>query len=798
MERPALLCSSSVTMRRPSTRPWSDMTDRSPAPGAYPVPGPGGTVMREWDGAAWTNSFSCDAPDRLSPYQRQPWRWLAFPGWLLAVGYVLGLVGAGVLAGFATASIPARIGLALSVAAATSTAALALLVLLDRRIAFGQLHRARAAIITWGIGAGLACTTVAILIVYAVSGEWNAPLVSAAHVPGWLVGLLHGPLKLLVPIALWASGRFRVPRQGFLLVLVTGMTCAVTEATADAWFTAAIDKGRTGAVILTVLLSAIVAAVPWRAAWRRKEFFVGATVAALIVAFSLHWLADTLIVHRLDLAALAVVIAGYFVVKVVARQLVPPDHVALVSAGWRPWIGTLLSPDTPLLTRRGLEQWLASSGRRGLSATTVAVVRGMSRATTSLWRAAIAILGVVAIAACAGIVAVLGLTIRDVVVQRSLDSFYRAEPGDLGEPGTLLRTEPMTADSEPVSVPGGKAFRMLYTSALPDGTPVPASGMLIVPNSPAPPGKRPVLAWAHPTLGEGSGCAPSRSSNPLLDMQPWLTLALQRGWVVVATDYAGVGTVGTPLYLVGESEARDVLYAVRAARDLPDADASTQVAVFGHSQGGHSALWTGLLADDITPDLTLVGVAAAAPAANLTPVFNALWDGSQTWLLSPDVITSWTTFYPWLTDRVLTPFARAFGPRAARECITAAAVQAQLLSSLGLPFTVKDPLRHPGWAAAARAQTPPPFRADLPLLLIQSTTDKTIPPLSNADLQTTWCAAGSRINAVWLAGVSHVDTATTASPMVIDWIGHRFAGNPPIDTCTPPPPPNTPPPVPVL
>ena len=774
------------------------MSDRSPAPGAYPVPGPGATVLREWDGVAWTNQFTVDASAELATYRRRPWRWLAFPGWLLAMGYIFGLVGAGTLAGLATASLPARIGLALSVSCVTGVAALALLVLLDRRIAFGQLQRARAAIIAWGVGGGLACTGVALLVVYGVSGEWNAPLVSAPHVPGWLVGLLHGPLKLIVPIALWASGRFRVPRQGFLLVLVTGMTFAVAEATADAWFTAAIDKGRTGAVILTVLLSAIVAAVPWRAAWRRTEFFVGSTVAALAVAFGLHWLADTLIVRGLGLAALAVVLAGYFVVKVVARQLVPPDRVALVSAGWRPWIGTLLSPDTPLLTRRGLEEWLASAKGRGLPTTAVAIVRGTSRATTGLWHAAMAILGLVAVAASVGIVVVIGSTIRDVVVQRSLDTFYMGLPSNLGEPGTLLGTEPMTANSVPILVAGGTAYRMRYTSALPDGTPVAASGMVFIPNTPAPEGKRPVLAWAHPTLGEGSGCAPSRSNHPLLDMQPWLTLALQRGWVVVATDYAGVGTEGTPLYLVGESEARDVLYAVEAARQLAAADAGTKVAVFGHSQGGHSALWTGLLANDIAPDLNLVGVAAAAPAAELTPVFNALWDGSQTWLLSPDVITSWTTVYPWLTDRILTPFARTFGPRAARECITAAAVQAQVLSSLGLPFTVKDPLRHPGWAAAAQAQTPTPFPANLPLLLVQSTTDRTIPPASNADLQTTWCAAGSSINALWLSGVSHVETATTASPMVIDWIAQRFAANPQVDTCGPPPPPTTPPPVPVL
>jgi pimeloyl-ACP methyl ester carboxylesterase len=426
------------------------------------------------------------------------------------------------------------------------------------------------------------------------------------------------------------------------------------------------------------------------------------------------------------------------------------------------------------------------------------VVRGIYVIAKGAQRAATVLLGLVVIGAGVGIIVVVGFTIRDTFVQRSLDSFYVTAPKDLGEPGMLLRTEPMTVDFVPLSIPGGTAHRMLYTSALPDGTPVASSGMLFIPDSPAPTGSRPVLAWAHPTLGEGTGCAPSRSSNPLMDMQPWLTLALQRGWVVVATDYAGVGTAGTPLYLVGESEARDVLYAVQAARQVTAADAGAQVAIFGHSQGGHSALWTGLLADRIAPELNIAGVAAAAPAAELTAVFNAEWNGSQAWLLAPDVVASWTTFYPQLTDRVLTPFARAFGPRVTRQCITSAVVQAHLLYALGLPFTVKDPMQHPGWSAAAAAQTPPPLPADLPLLLIQSTTDQTIPPSTTADLQTNWCAAGSRVNALWLSGLSHIETATSASSMVIDWIADRFAGNLTVHTCTPPPPSDTPPPVPTV
>ena len=49
---------------------------------------------------------------------------------------------------------------------------------------------------------------------------------------------------------------------------------------------------------------------------------------------------------------------------------------------------------------------------------------------------------------------------------------------------------------------------------------------------------------------------------------------LAHGYVVVATDYEGLGTPGVHAYLVGLSEARAVLDSVRAARNLAAAHAT--------------------------------------------------------------------------------------------------------------------------------------------------------------------------------------------------------------------------------
>ena len=85
------------------------------------------------------------------------------------------------------------------------------------------------------------------------------------------------------------------------------------------------------------------------------------------------------------------------------------------------------------------------------------------------------------------------------------------------------------------------------------------------------------------------------------------------GAVVAFTDYPGLGTPGPHPYLVGESEGRAVLDSIRAARALLGDRASATAAIYGHSQGGHAAVWADQLAGSYAPELDIAGVAAMAP-----------------------------------------------------------------------------------------------------------------------------------------------------------------------------------------
>lgn len=376
-------------------------------------------------------------------------------------------------------------------------------------------------------------------------------------------------------------------------------------------------------------------------------------------------------------------------------------------------------------------------------------------------------------------------TVRTSQEQAGLAAFYEPPAQLPTTPGTVIRTEPLGVD-----VPGATALRMLYVSERPDGTPAASGGMIFIPTTPAPEGGRPVVAWAHGTLGMGDACAPSRSTTPLGDTANWLDQMLALGYVVVATDYVGLGTPGPELYLVAEAEARDVVNSVRAARAIPEADAGDRYVVWGHSQGGHSAIWVGHLSEKIAPELNLLGVAAAAPAAELVKIMGAQWDTLIGWGIGPEVAVSWPYVDPALSrEQVLTFTGERTYERIADACTSnkEMLVELALRKSAGQQFFSENPVDNEAWAAFAEEQSPPPLPESIPLLIAQGTADEVVLAWPNAYLQEQWCAAGSDLTMLWMGDVGHMKAAVTAGPTVVEWVAARFDGRRNVRNCDFPP-----------
>jgi hypothetical protein len=130
--------------------------------------------------------------------------------------------------------------------------------------------------------------------------------------------------------------------------------------------------------------------------------------------------------------------------------------------------------------------------------------------------------------------------------------------------------------------------------------------------------------------------------------------------VLVGTDYTGLGTNGPHPYLIGEGEARSALDSVRAARQLPELKLENRTVVWGHSQGGHAALWTGAIGFSYAPDVNIAGVAALAPATDLLPLLEAAEDTIVGKVMASFLMTAYSATYADVQfDRYAGPDARA-------------------------------------------------------------------------------------------------------------------------------------------
>jgi acetyl esterase/lipase len=369
--------------------------------------------------------------------------------------------------------------------------------------------------------------------------------------------------------------------------------------------------------------------------------------------------------------------------------------------------------------------------------------------------------------------------------QEKLASFYTIpSPLPAGSPGRLLRAQRVSFAPQ-----GSQGWRVLFESQGPDGEATVSSGMVFAPSTAPPPGGRPVVVWAHGTAGMGVQCAPSRSANPLAQLD-WLGGMLARGWVVTAPDYAGLGTPGVMRFLVGAPEGMDLLNSVRAARSLDHSGAGSRFALWGHSQGGQSVLFAAQMASSYAPELQLVAASVAAPAAQLVPLIREQYANALAWAIGPEVAVAWPATYADLRpEQVMTPAALRTYRQVAELCVLVSGVEGILREDLlGQRFFATDPTSVPAWSAALVANTVPLPPTGLPVYLAQGLADQVILPNTTALLEQRYCSAHVPLSAEWMGGVGHVKVATAAGPQVTAWLADRFAGSPAATSCADPPP----------
>ena len=348
-----------------------------------------------------------------------------------------------------------------------------------------------------------------------------------------------------------------------------------------------------------------------------------------------------------------------------------------------------------------------------------------------------------------------------------------SEVGALGA-GTLISATPITG-----APAGTTGYKVRYTSVSPAGAPIEVTGLAYIPKAKAPLGGWPVLSYAHGTVGLADQCTPSNNISAIENTVAGAFVAL--GFAVVASDYEGLGTPGRHPYIVGVSEGRGVLDIVRAARQIPGATVSNRFVTWGHSQGGHAALFAGELAATWAPELKLLGVAAGAPPSQLSNVGDSVATSPFRGYLFM-VAAGIQAADPSLNlNDVITAKAQEILPVVDTGC------NSEIFSAFNkVPLDqllVKDGLNRDPWKSALAANEPGRVKTIAPILIIHGDKDEQIPVETSAVLKKKLCALGDSVERKIYAGQDHGGAALASLFEVTAWLSLRVAGLPATNGC---------------
>ncbi|HEY3671089.1 MAG TPA: lipase family protein [Acidimicrobiia bacterium] len=348
------------------------------------------------------------------------------------------------------------------------------------------------------------------------------------------------------------------------------------------------------------------------------------------------------------------------------------------------------------------------------------------------------------------------------------------DPLPQAAPGKLIWSAPFKA------IPGAQAWKVLYHSKALDGSDVAVSGVVVAPTDTAPAGGRPVISWAHGTHGIADQCAPSRRAD-MVSLLPSIGKVVSQGYVVVATDYEGLGTPGIHPYLVGESEARGALDIVKAAQQIRETGANDKTFVWGQSQGGQAALFAGEIQPTYAPELDLQGVVSGAPVTDATAMFPAAATIPETLGFAVMGLMGMEAAYPdaKISD-VLTPAGLEKTKIVDQKCYGA------VLDAFKQPVDeviAHNPSEVPPFPDIFVADTPGAVATAAPQLVYQGLSDDVVYKVFTDAYVKKVCAIGNTVDYQTFSGKDHYEENAAAEKDVLEWMQARLAGTAAPSTC---------------
>jgi pimeloyl-ACP methyl ester carboxylesterase len=371
--------------------------------------------------------------------------------------------------------------------------------------------------------------------------------------------------------------------------------------------------------------------------------------------------------------------------------------------------------------------------------------------------------------------------VRASITAHAPDAFYDPPSDRSRQPGALLRSEPL----KDVILPAGmRGWRILYTTTVDDSTAATAVATVFAPADP-PTGPRPVIIWEHATTGLLQKCMPSLFSAPSAGI-PGRDRIVKAGWVVVETDYSFAEKGGPHPYLIGEGEARAALDSVRAARQMSALTLDKRMVVWGYSQGGHAALWTGIVGPRYAPELEVLGVAAIAPAANIKNILamNVAMDKR----FGPYIALAYSRFYPDIKfEQALRPEALDAARQMVNLCESVPPEDSERIEALMSTFDGPALATSSNKALQARLeQNTADTLIKAPVVIAQGLSDTAVPSQATDAYVEERCSAGQRLDYWTFAGRDHITIVQPGTPLeelLIRWTTARFANEPQASGC---------------
>lgn len=315
-----------------------------------------------------------------------------------------------------------------------------------------------------------------------------------------------------------------------------------------------------------------------------------------------------------------------------------------------------------------------------------------------------------------------------------------------------------------------KAYKISYKTEFPEGNPINASGLVIVPDQYSK--DLTLLGFLHGTITtqDEAPSAYKKTGNMEAYMGGTVGASLAKGYIVVMPDYIGFGDSRQTQHLYQEKASLaaacvDMLKAAKEFAEEKDLETRKEIRLLGYSEGGYAAMATHqAIQENASEWFTVEANYPGAGAYDM--VGTAQWVVSQT----EDLPQGATFFYLWtlltynelykmnipITDMIKPNYAAAISlaisqgnplsaqiPNNPSELFTSQFIQS-IKTGTNVPFM-----------AALQRNNVYNWKPNAPLTLFHAGADKIVPALNAEKAQQVMTALGAQVQFTSLGNIGH-------------------------------------------